>query len=163
MKLLNKSIISVIILSCIFFFSCMYSLSKEDIETPRDTIRTLQWVLNRIKNKNFLYYFEELFTDEGEDIVDNIERLMKAAKETNNPDKDVWAKLQAMYEKVIIKMDKLDFQGHKAKALCSYYFPDNYLIKKVEINFKKTSSGWQILAIKPVKANRTNQNSIQTQ
>ncbi len=140
--------LSILILLYVFFSGCLYTLSKTDIETPHDTIKTLQWVLQKIKNDDFLLYFEELFTGKGEEIAEKVKDL-KESKEAE--DKKRWLKLQEIFEKILIKLDRMKVNKGYAVAHCRYYIPQNYYIQKVIIEMEKNSDGWQIVKITPEK------------
>lgn len=138
-----KKILLLIILT--FMYSCLLNISERDIETPRDTINTLQWTLNRVKKDDFFHYFEELFAEEGQKIV---KKLRKMKESTEQEDKENWSKFQEMFEKVIIKLNKVEYKEKIAHTYCTYFFPDNFYMVNVEIILKKTKYGWQIINIK---------------
>ncbi len=141
-------IITVLFSLIIILNACLYTLSKSDIESPQDTIKTLQWTLNKISNNDFILYFEELFTGQGKKIPEKIKKLSKS-KETE--DKNNWKNLKSIFSEVIIKIDKISIKKGMAKLICRYFFPQNYYIQKVEIEMLKTSDGWQITSISPLK------------
>jgi hypothetical protein len=136
------------ILSLFLLCSCLFTLSKSDIENPYDTVKTLGWVLNKIKQKDFFSYFEELFTEQGEEIP---ERMREIAESKENEDKEKWKKIQEMFHKVVIKTDSMTIKKNTAIAQCTYFFPDNYYLKSIEIKMIKDSDGWQIISIKELK------------
>jgi hypothetical protein len=131
---------------CIMLSSCLYNISKEDIKTPLDTVKTLQWVLNRIEKDYFIFHFEELFTGKGKDIAKKFDKLKNSSE---NEEKALWVKLKEMFKNVIIRHDRTLVKINTAEVYCSYYFPDNYFSKKVKIIMEKTSDGWQIVSISP--------------
>lgn len=138
-----KKIFSLLILA-IFFHSCLFTISKQDIETPFDTVRTLQWALSKIEKNDFFNIMYELFVDEGDKIVKQLEGLEQSKK----PDEQkLWKKLKEIFKNIIIKLDKLEATENTALTHCSYFFPDNYYITQVKIRMKKTRDGWKITHI----------------
>ena len=128
--------------------SCLVNLSRHDIETPKDTIFTLQWVLNKIDKMDFIYYFEELFTGDGNAIVKQFEKLISS---TESEEKKLWTKIQEMFKNIIIKLEKLEYTDEEnAVAYCVYYFPDKYYVRNVKINLYKNRLGWRIIEIKGI-------------